>query len=144
MIKRGVLALLPVLALCSLRGAADEFIGTIDDPALNARYQAMIREVRCLVCESRSIAESPSDVAQDLKRVIRDMMLDGASDQEIYDFLTDRYGDSILYRPPVQPNTWLLWSAPGILLALGAVVFVRIVRARMRAPIDDFDEDDLE
>jgi cytochrome c-type biogenesis protein CcmH len=118
---------------------ADEVV-TIDDPELNARYQAMIQEVRCLVCESRSIAESPAEVAQELKRVIRDMVLEGRSNDEIADFLVERYGDSILYRPPIQPNTWLLWGGPVALLGLGAAVFARIVRRRAREPID-FDDD---
>lgn len=137
-------ALLCVLALSAVAArAAETEVVTIEDPVLNARYQAMIKEVRCLVCESRSIAESPSDVAQDLKKLIRDMMLDGASDAEIADFLAARYGDSILYRPPLQPNTWLLWGSPVLLFVLGAFVFARIVRTRTRQPID-FEEDELE
>ena len=116
--------------------AADDPM-SIDDPEVNARYQSLIREVRCLVCENRSIAESPSDVAQDLKRVILDMVLEGKSDGEIAEFLSARYGDSILYRPPVQPNTWALWGGPVALLLLGAFVFARIVRDRARQPIEE-------
>jgi cytochrome c-type biogenesis protein CcmH len=117
-----------------------ETITSVEDPQINARYQALIREVRCLVCENRSIAESPSDVAEDLKRVILEMMLDGASNAEINRFLADRYGDSILYRPPVQPNTWVLWGGPPVLLLIGGFVFARIVRARAAQPIDEDDE----
>jgi cytochrome c-type biogenesis protein CcmH len=112
-------------------------IPDIDDPVLNARYYALIHEVRCLVCENRSIAESPSDVAEDLKRLIRAMIVEGKSDAEIRTFIAERYGDTILYRPPVQPNTWVLWGGPAVLLLLGAFVFARIVRARSRQPIEE-------
>jgi cytochrome c-type biogenesis protein CcmH len=109
----------------------------IEDPELNARYQALIHEVRCLVCENRSIAESPSAVAGDLKKVIRDMIVAGKSDAEISEFLAARYGDTILYRPPVQPNTWLLWGGPALLFLLGAIVFTRVVRTRAKQPIEE-------
>jgi cytochrome c-type biogenesis protein CcmH len=140
MILRALTALSCVI-LVGAALAADPATSALDDPQFNARYQALIREVRCLVCENRSIAESPSDVAEDLKRVILQMMVDGKTNAEISDFLTARYGDSILYRPPLQPNTWLLWGGPALLLIGGAFVFARIVRARSTQPIE---EDDLE
>jgi len=112
-------------------------IAPIDDPELDARYQALIHEVRCLVCENRSIAESPSDVAQNLKRLIRAMIVEGKSDAEIRTFIAERYGDSVLYRPPMQPNTWVLWGGPAVLLLLGAFVFAHIVRARSAQPIEE-------
>ncbi|HEY7672306.1 MAG TPA: cytochrome c-type biogenesis protein [Gammaproteobacteria bacterium] len=127
-----------VAAVCaSAQQPPGQPIPPIDDPALDARYQALIHEVRCLVCENRSIAESPSDVAHDLKKLIHEMVLAGKSDAEIAEFLAARYGDSILYRPPVQPNTWVLWGGPAVLLLLGAFVFVRIVRARAAQPIEE-------
>jgi cytochrome c-type biogenesis protein CcmH len=133
-----------VASLLALAGAGHSFaaeeVVTIEDPELNARYQEMIQQVRCLVCESRSIAESPADVAQDLKKVIRDMVLEGKTNREIAHFLSDRYGDSILYNPPLQPNTWLLWGGPLAFLVIGGFVFARIVRARTNGPID-LDED---
>jgi cytochrome c-type biogenesis protein CcmH len=135
--RRFFLATIVGFAAVSL-GAED--ITTIEDPQLNARYQNLIREVRCLVCENRSIAESPSDVAEDLKRVILEMMLAGASNAEINRFLAERYGDSILYRPPVQPNTWVLWGGPLVLLLIGSFVFARIVRARAGQPIEEDEE----
>lgn len=135
MMPRFAALLLAGWAACASVGAETPM--SIDDPQINARYQALIREVRCLVCENRSIAESPSDVAEDLKRVILDMIVDGKSDAEIAEFLTARYGDSILYRPPLQPNTWVLWGGPVALLLLGALVFARIVRDRARQPIEE-------
>jgi cytochrome c-type biogenesis protein CcmH len=136
---RALVALVWVLAATSVIGQQprNQPIPIIDDPELEARYQALIHEVRCLVCENRSIAESPSDVAADLKKRIHDMIVEGKSDAEIAEFLAARYGDSILYRPPLQPNTWLLWGAPAVLLLLGAFVFARIVRARAAQPIEE-------
>jgi cytochrome c-type biogenesis protein CcmH len=136
---RPLVAFVWVLAATSVIGQQrpHQPIPVIDDPALEARYQALIHEVRCLVCENRSIAESPSDVAGDLKKLIHDMIVEGKSDAEIAEFLAARYGDSILYRPPVQPNTWLLWGGPAVLLLLGAFVFARIVRARATQPIEE-------
>jgi cytochrome c-type biogenesis protein CcmH len=136
---RALVALVWVLAATSVIGQQprNQPIPIIDDPELEARYQALIHEVRCLVCENRSIAESPSDVAADLKKRIHDMIVEGKSDAEIAAFLAARYGDSILYRPPLQPNTWLLWGAPAVLLLLGAFVFARIVRARAAQPIEE-------
>jgi cytochrome c-type biogenesis protein CcmH len=132
-------ALVACAWLASSNAVIAQSVPVIDDPELNARYQALIHEVRCLVCENRSIAESPSDVAGDLKKLIHDMMVEGKSDAEIAEFLAARYGDSILYRPPVQPNTWLLWGGPAVLLLLGAFVFTRIVRTRATQPIEEDD-----
>lgn len=132
-----VTALIVAAVSVSAQQRAPRPVPPIDDPELNARYQALIHEVRCLVCENRSIAESPSDVANDLKHLILEMMVDGKSDAEIREFLAERYGDTILYRPPVQPNTWALWGAPAVLLVLGGIVFARVVRARAAQPIEE-------
>lgn len=136
---RALVAVVSIAAAASVIGqqAARQPIPEIDDPLLNARYHALIQEVRCLVCENRSIADSPSDIATDLKKLIHEMIVAGKSDAEITEFLAARYGDSILYRPPVQPNTWVLWGGPVVLLLLGAFVFARIVRARAVQPIED-------
>jgi cytochrome c-type biogenesis protein CcmH len=136
---RALVALVWVLAATSVFGQQfpHQPIPVIDDPELEARYQALIHEVRCLVCENRSIAESPSDVANDLKTLIHEMIVEGKSDAEIAEFLAARYGDTILYRPPMQPNTWLLWGGPAVLLLVGAFVFVRIVRTRAAQPIEE-------
>jgi cytochrome c-type biogenesis protein CcmH len=133
--------LVAAVAIASVTSAPlrAETIMRIDDPELNARYQSLIHEVRCLVCENRSIAESPSDVAEDLKRVIFEMIVNGKTDAEIADFLVARYGDTILYRPPMQPNTWALWGGPAVLLLIGGLVFAQVVRTRAKQPIDEDD-----
>ena len=101
-----------------------------EDPVLQARYQALINETRCLVCQNQTIADSNAPLAADLRREIREMIAGGSTDREIMDFLVARYGDFVLYRPPLQPTTWALWGGPLLLLAVGAIVFVRILQSR--------------
>lgn len=115
-----------------------------DDPEMNQRYRTLIREVRCLVCQNESIADSSAPLAADLRREIRNLMEEGASDREISGFLVERYGNFVLFRPPVQPTTWALWAAPFLLLAAGAFVFVRVLRTRTAQSLDDepFGDDD--
>ena len=108
-----------------------------ENPALEASYQGLINEVRCLVCQNQTIADSNAPLASDLRREIRQMMGEGASRGEVTEFLVARYGDFVLYRPPFQSTTWALWGAPVFLLAIGAVVFVRILRARMSQPLEE-------
>jgi len=124
------------VAFATLAGAVHA--GEADDE----RYRELIREIRCLVCQNQSIADSQAELATDLKREVRAMIEAGRSDEEILAFLTDRYGDFVLYRPPVKSHTVLLWIGPGLLVAIGALVFVRILRARARMPageLPDFD-----
>ncbi|MGW8370491.1 MAG: cytochrome c-type biogenesis protein [Gammaproteobacteria bacterium] len=108
-----------------------------EDPALNARYRDLIHTIRCMQCQNQSIADSPSDVAGDLRRLVREMMAAGRSDDEIRTYLAERYGDFILYKPPLSSKTWLLWSAPALLLLAGGIVFARTVRSRMQQPLDE-------
>lgn len=108
----------------------------IEDPALRERYENLIREVRCLVCQNQTIADSTAPLAADLRREIRQMVLDGESDRQIVDFLVARYGDFVLYRPRLQPTTWALWAAPAVLVAIGLLVFARVLRNRARQPLD--------
>ncbi len=107
-----------------------------DDPALQARYEAIIEEVRCLKCQNQSIKDSNAFLAADLRREIRRMLEEGKSDGEIYDFLVERYGEFALYRPRASGKTLILWLAPALLLAIGALMLARIVRRRMAMPID--------
>ena len=108
-----------------------------EDPVLEAQYQSLVNEVRCLVCQNQTIADSNAPLASDLRREIREMMGEGASREEVVEFLVARYGDFVLYRPRIQPNTWALWAGPVVLLSIGLIVFVRIVRVRMGQPLDD-------
>jgi cytochrome c-type biogenesis protein CcmH len=104
------------------------------DPALEARARNLQRHLRCLVCQGESIDESGSPFAADVRRLVRRQIAEGKSDQQIQDFLVARYGDFILMKPPVQPNTWLLWLSPFLVLAAGgAVAWMTIRRAQQRA-----------
>jgi cytochrome c-type biogenesis protein CcmH len=111
------------------------------DPQQQARYMALIQEVRCLTCLNRSIAESDTPLANDLRREIRELIEGGASDAQVTNFLTERYGDFVLYRPPLRPRTYALWAAPIVFLGIGAIIFAMVIAKRLRQPIDD-DEDD--
>jgi len=108
-----------------------------DDPVREAEYQALVREVRCLVCQNQTIADSNAPLAADLRREIREMMGGGATQAEVVEFLVARYGDFVLYRPPVKPTTWALWGAPLFLLGIGGLVFARVLRTRMRQPLGE-------
>jgi cytochrome c-type biogenesis protein CcmH len=109
----------------------------IQDPAVRAQYEALIREVRCLVCQNQTIADSNAPLAADLRREIREMMVNGASTEQVTEFLTARYGDFVLYRPPLGPTTWLLWAAPAALVGIGLLAFARVLRQRVRQPRED-------
>lgn len=127
-----VSTLLACLALAPLAGAVDSG-QRFEDPAEQSRYERVIRDLRCLVCRSESIADSNAALAADLRREVESLMRAGRSDEEIYAFMTERYGDFILLQPPVAPRTWLLWAAPALFLAGGIAVVLVVVRRRARA-----------
>jgi cytochrome c-type biogenesis protein CcmH len=116
---------------------------TFDDPELQARYEHIITEVRCLKCQNQTIKDSNAFLAGDLRREIRRMLNEGKTDAEIFDFLVLRYGEFALYRPRTSGKTLILWIAPFILLIIGGAIMVRVLRDRMRLPIDD-DQDTAE
>ncbi len=120
---------------------AKEAQALAENPALEARMLAITAELRCLVCQNQSVADSHSGLAADLRREVREMLAQGKSDQEIRDFMTQRYGDFILYRPPVRSSTALLWYGPGALAVIGLLVLVGILRRRSRMAPDAFDPD---
>jgi cytochrome c-type biogenesis protein CcmH len=131
------------LTLFSLTVAAIDTEQDLPTPALQERYDRLINELRCLVCQNNSIADSNAGLAADLRREVRDLLLAGKSDAEILRFMTDRYGDFVLYRPPFAPRTWLLWLAPVLLLIVGALIAFRIVRARASLAASDADDSDI-
>ena len=113
-------------------------------PELQARYDNLINELRCLVCQNQSIADSNAGLASDLRREVHSMLLAGKTDAEILKFMTDRYGDFVLYRPPFVRRTLLLWLAPALLLGVGILVAVRVVRGRGRLVRADADDSDID
>ena len=136
--------MIAVLLLMPLALFAVDNSDALEDPELQARYETITRELRCLVCQNTPISDSNAPLAEDLRNQVREMLLAGSSNREIYSYMTDRYGDFVLYKPPFVKRTLLLWLAPGILLLLGGTVLVRTVRQRAAMPIDDDDENEEE
>ena len=114
------------------------------DPALEARMVRITAELRCLVCQNQTIADSNAPLAVDLRRETRELLKQGKSDAEVVDYMTARYGDFVLYRPPLRATTALLWFGPALLLVVGATVLVLVLRRRSRMAADAFDPDDDE
>jgi cytochrome c-type biogenesis protein CcmH len=111
--------------------------GQLQDHALQTRFERITKELRCLVCQNESIADSNVELASDLRRQVREMLVAGQSDDSIFDFMTDRYGDFVRFSPPLEPKTLVIWGAPFFMLLFGVVVVYRIVRQRSRMPLDD-------
>lgn len=124
--------LLALACMLPLAAAAIDTERAFDDDALQARYEKIIDEVRCLTCQNQTIKDSNAMLAEDLRREIREQLAAGASDEDVYAFLHARYGDFALYRPPLSRKTWLLWFAPALLLAIGAVAIGRVIYRRSR------------
>lgn len=99
-----------------------------DDPVIEARLKAMSSELRCLVCQNTTLADSTAPLAEDLRKEIRVLMREGKTDQEVVDYLVARYGDFVRYRPPVNNETALLWFGPFILLIIGGFVLYRVLK----------------
>lgn len=129
-----------MLALFCFSAFAIDTAPAFEDPAMQARYEHVIRELRCLQCRSESIMDSNVQLAADLRRQVRELIAAGKTDQEIFSYMTDRYGDYVLYKPPVVPRTWLLWAAP-VLLVLGGGITAAIVIAR-KSKLSDTDPND--
>lgn len=123
---RRVLALLALL-LPTLVAAQ---VYSFDDPAQEARFRSLGQELRCLVCQGQSIADSNAELAQDLKREVYRMIREGRSDQEIKDFMVARYGDYVLLTPPMKSSTYLLWFGPFVLLAIGLAALLVVIKRR--------------
>jgi cytochrome c-type biogenesis protein CcmH len=111
--------------------------GQLENRGLQARFERIAGELRCLVCQNESIADSNVELAADLRRQVREMLVAGKSDDAIFKFMTDRYGEFVRFSPPLEPKTLLIWGAPFIMLLLGGVIIYRIARQRSRMPLDD-------
>jgi cytochrome c-type biogenesis protein CcmH len=111
--------------------------GQIVDRALQARFETITKELRCLVCQNESIADSNAELAGDLRRQVTEMLLAGKSDQAIFQYMTDRYGEFVRFNPPLEPKTLFIWGAPFFMLLLGGFIVFRIARQRSHMPLDD-------
>ena len=132
-----------LLLTCTVSAYAREAQPSAADPVLEERVMKLSKELRCLVCQNETLADSRADLAEDLRGQIREQMKAGKSDKEIIAYLTDRYGKFILYNPPVDPTTYLLWFGPFILLLAGLTVLFRYLKQRreliIEAPLSDGD-----
>jgi len=124
--------MLPALLLAGFLGmaAAQEAKPLAEDPMLEAKVMAIAEELRCLVCQNETIAASHADLAVDLRKQIRQKLQQGQTQAQILDFMVQRYGDFVLYRPPVKSSTWLLWGGPFLLLAVAVAALVLNIRRR--------------
>ncbi len=137
-------SLLAAVALPALAQTAGQVDSADADPALEKRLWEIAVELRCLVCQNQTIADSNADLAVDLRNQVRTMLKQGKSQQEIVDYMTARYGDFVLYRPPVKTTTWLLWFGPGLLMVGGVVALWAVLRRRSRLPADRFEPDEAD
>lgn len=125
-----------LLAVAPFLACAKEAVPTAQDPVAAKRAVALSEQLRCLVCQNQSIAESNADLALDLRRQIHEQIAAGRTDGEIIDFMVQRYGDFVLYRPPFKTSTVLLWLGPALLLVAGFWALARALRSRARAADD--------
>jgi len=132
--RRSLLFVVAVLMFSPL--AAIDTGVAFDDPVLQARYDKLISEVRCVQCQNNSIKDSNVLLASDLRREIRRLISEGKTDAEVQDFLVARYGEFALYRPRTSGKTLILWLAPFLLVLFGAFAIFRVVRHRMDMPLD--------
>ena len=107
----------------------------LEDPEMERRARALSKELRCLVCQNQSIDDSDADLARDLRQIVRERLLAGDTDDEIIKFVTERYGDFVLLRPPVKPSTWVLWYGPLVLFVIAGIAMIFYVRRRRNAPV---------
>ena len=126
--------LVTILALCLLLGMGTAQAGvTLEEFKFNSKaeeqhFKDLIEELRCLVCQNQSLADSDAELAHDLRAEVYGMVQAGNSDEQIVEFLVARYGDFVLYNPPVKPSTYLLWFGPFVLLVIAALMLLRSVR----------------
>lgn len=123
-----------MMAIMAIPGlvAAQDARPLAENPQAEARLKSLAVELRCLVCQNQTLADSSAPLAEDLRREVRDMIAKNMSDQEIIDFLVERYGDFVLYRPPLRATTTLLWIGPFLLLAIGGTALILAVRRRQK------------
>lgn len=145
--KHGLLAILlvfplPALAVESI-SAPKEALPITDDPVIEQRLVNLAEDLRCLVCQNESLAGSHAELAEDLRREIRQQMKAGKNDKEVIEYLTTRYGDFVLYRPPFKPVTYLLWLGPLLFLGIGGAAWVTTLRRRRAMQVPPLDEKKL-
>lgn len=128
-----LLLMTPVLAMLALPAVAVQPDEILDDPALEERAREISKELRCLVCQNQSIDDSNAELARDLRVIVRERLTEGDSDEEVIDFVVARYGDYVLLRPPVKPETYGLWFGPVVIFAIAGLAVFFWLRGRAQA-----------
>jgi cytochrome c-type biogenesis protein CcmH len=141
MVKLLTLILAVIFSLPSL---AKDAPLVAQDAALDARMVAITSELRCLVCQNQTIADSHAGLAVDLRNQVMEKLKEGQTDQQIIDYMTARYGDFVLYRPPLKNTTAILWFGPGLLLLVSLATLFMVLRKRSRMNPEAFDPDELQ
>lgn len=141
MLERTMRYILPCLLLALGMGAvqAKEAESASANPELEARMMSVATELRCLVCQNQTIADSHADLAVDLRQEIRELLASGKTEEQIHDYMVQRYGDFVLYKPPFKASTAVLWIGPAVLLVLAMVLLVLVLRKRQRLGDEAFD-----
>ena len=124
--------LLCLLMLFAMSALAIDTDGPLPTPALQQRYENLTHQLRCLVCQNETIADSNATLAAELRAQVRKQLLAGKTDAEIKKYMVNRYGDFVLFKPPVQPNTWLLWGGPFLIFLVGGVIVFVVIRSKTR------------
>ena len=144
LLKNWLLWMMLALPLAPTVHAGGIDVYQFDNPAEEERYKKLIAELRCLVCQNQNIADSNAELAQDLRRKTYELVRAGKSDGEIVDYMVQRYGNFVLYRPPLSTTTMLLWLGPFIILGIGIVVLFNLIRRRRKQALDVAPEENLE
>ena len=138
---RGWRGWLLLLSLLGTGTTAMEARPNADDPQIERRLMALAADLRCVVCQNESLAESRAPLAKDLRQEVRDLMRKGKDDREVVEYLTARYGDFVLYRPPFKPETYLLWLGPALFLGVGGLAWFTAIRRQHRSRQRDVGDD---
>lgn len=126
--------ILLALGLLALPSLAIDQAPPLPDPQMQARYEKLTNELRCLVCQNQSIADSTADLAADLREQVREMLLAGADDEAILNYMVERYGDFVRYRPAFNQRTWMLWIGPFVVFGIGLAIALVVIMRRAGAP----------
>ncbi len=142
-ISKLILLMVVTFSLSAVAAPIETF--KFDSPETEKVFHKLSEELRCLVCQNQNIAESNADLAKDLRLEIYTMLSDGKSEDEIVDFMVQRYGDYVLYRPPFNPMTWLLWFGPAIVFAFGLVFVVRYMKSQSsKKQVESLSDEDIQ
>jgi cytochrome c-type biogenesis protein CcmH len=143
MAKRLLHGVVAAVMACAMGTAgANEAAPASADPVLEARVMAISSELRCLVCQNQTIADSHAELAVDLRTQVRELLQAGKTEQQITDYMTARYGDFVLYRPPFKAATALLWIGPAVMVLVGLGALFAVLRRRSRMAADQFEPED--